>query len=76
MKKTYPELPRWVFEVDEVSANVFQVIGTTKSGHQVSATGSDLDELIEQCRNDARNIEAASPDPNDPMPDIGKAKGF
>ncbi|MCP5443153.1 MAG: hypothetical protein H6968_08985 [Chromatiaceae bacterium] len=59
MKKIYPELPKWEFELDEISANVYEVIGTDKSGHRVSSKGLDLEALIEQCKSDAREIEVA-----------------
>lgn len=58
MKKTYPDLPAWEFELDEVSANVYEVVGTDKLGHKVSSKGVDLDELIEKSRKDAKAIEA------------------
>ena len=58
MKKTYFDLPEWEFELDEISANVYEVIGTDKSGHQVSSKGLNLDEIIEQCKKDAKAIEA------------------
>ena len=60
MKKTYPDLPAWEFQLDEVSVNVYEVVGTDKLGHKVSSKGVDLDELIEKCRKDAKAIEAAS----------------
>ena len=56
MIKTFSELPEWSFELDEISAGVYKVIGTDKSGHVVSATGIDLDELIEQCKRDAQSM--------------------
>ncbi len=56
MIKTFTELPRWNFELDEVSAGVYKVVGSHKSGHTVTATGTDMDELIEQCKNDAQDI--------------------
>jgi hypothetical protein len=69
MIKTFPELPGWYFDLDEISANVYQVIATDKSGHTVSATGTDLDGLIEQCRKGALEIvnsgKASSGTPTD-----------
>ena len=56
MKKRYAELPAWEFELDEISAGVYEVIGRDKAGHRVSAKGVDLDSLVEQCRKDAREI--------------------
>jgi len=60
MKKTYPDLPEWVFELDEISANVYEVVGTDKLGHRVSSKGLDLDEIIELCKKDAKAIDHAS----------------
>jgi len=60
VKKTYPDLPEWEFELDEVSANVYEVVGTDKSGHRVSSKGLNLDEIIEQCKKDAKAIGAGS----------------
>jgi len=56
MKKRYPDLPAWEFELDEVSAGVYEVIGRDKTGNCVSAKGVDLDSLVDQCRKDARRI--------------------
>jgi hypothetical protein len=53
MSKTYPDLPEWHFEVEEVSAGVFEVTGRDRVGHRVSAKGVDPDTLLEQCRRDA-----------------------
>jgi hypothetical protein len=58
VKKTYTDLPEWEFELDEVSANVYEVVGSDKCGHRVSHKGLDLDEIIEQCKKDAAAIEA------------------
>lgn len=43
MKKIFPELPDWTFELDEVSANVYEVLGSDRSGHKVATSGKDLD---------------------------------
>jgi len=60
MKKIYPDLPEWSFELDEVSANVYEVFGTDKFGNIVSSKGIDLEEIIEKCKNNAKEIDAAS----------------
>ncbi len=60
MKKTYSDLPEWSFELDEVSANVYEVVGTDRMGHRVSSTGIDLDQIIEQCKKNARKIGGQS----------------
>lgn len=56
MKKLFPELPDWQFDMDEVSAGVYEVICEDKSGHRVSAKGTDLNALLEQCRKGATQI--------------------
>jgi hypothetical protein len=56
MKKTYPDLPQWTFDIDEVSAGVYEVIGKDTTGHVVSSKGIDVDLLIQECRNDALSI--------------------
>jgi len=57
MIKKYDDLPAWQFKFDEVSANVYEIIGTSELGHKVSAKGLDVDELIEQCKEAAYKIE-------------------
>jgi|HubBroStandDraft_5_1064220.scaffolds.fasta_scaffold1609679_1 hypothetical protein len=41
MKKRFPGLPAWHFDVDEVSAGVYEVIGRDDAGNVVSAKGID-----------------------------------
>jgi hypothetical protein len=57
MIKKYDDLPTWQFEFDEVSANVYEIVGTSEQGHKVSAKGLDVDQLIEQCKESAHKIE-------------------
>ena len=59
MIKTYLDLPEWNFELDEVSANVYEVVGTDKLGHRVSSTGIDLEKIIERCKKNAKKIETS-----------------
>jgi hypothetical protein len=58
MKQQFPELPGWQFDLDEVSASVYEVIGEDRLGHRVSAKGPDPDALLEQCRKDALRMVA------------------
>jgi hypothetical protein len=53
VKKTFSDLPEWIFEMDEISAGVYEVVGHDAAGHYTSAKGIDLDELIEKCRAEA-----------------------
>jgi hypothetical protein len=56
MKREFPDLPTWDFEMDEVSAGVYEVTGRDLAGHRVSAKGIALDNLMEQCRREALRI--------------------
>jgi hypothetical protein len=56
MNKTFPELPGWSFHLEEVSAGVYEVVGTDGFGHRVSSKGIDLDELLRECRESAMKI--------------------
>lgn len=39
----------WSFEVEEISAGVYQVTGRDAVGHSVVATGTDPDALLAEC---------------------------
>jgi hypothetical protein len=56
MKKEFLDLPMWEFEMEEVSAGVYEVTGRDRAGHRVYAKGVDLDSLVEQCRNEALRL--------------------
>jgi hypothetical protein len=58
MRKQFPELPGWQFDLDEVSASVYEVIGEDRFGHRISAKGTDPDALLEQCRKEALRMVA------------------
>jgi DUF917 family protein len=53
MTKRFPELPDWTFEIDEVSAGVYQVTATDSRGRRVQLTGTDYDALIRDARSAA-----------------------
>jgi len=57
MKKKFPELLGWVFEMEETSACVYKVIGKDKYGRKVSRQGTELDELLDECKSDALAIQ-------------------
>lgn len=48
----------WRFRVDEVSWNHYVVEGVDPWGRKVSRSGSDVDELLAACRQDAEEIVA------------------
>ena len=52
MNKTFSDLPGWVFKLDEISANVYEVVGTDELGHKIEKTGINLEELLEECKRD------------------------
>ncbi len=58
--KSFPELPGWTFDVDEVSAGVFRVRGGDQAGRTVETRGVDPDAVLEECKNSALRIQARS----------------
>ena len=56
MKKTFEELPGWIFEMEEVSAGVYEVTGTDSYGRRVQSKGTDLDRLVDECREYASRL--------------------
>lgn len=61
MKRSFQDLPGWTFEIEEVSANVYEIIGKDSVGHRVQLKGSDLDALLADARLSASKIRKASP---------------
>ena len=59
-EKTFPDLPDWTFDVKEVSACVWRVRGIDRAGRSVERTGTDMDEVLDQCRKKAAEIRARS----------------
>lgn len=51
MKKVFPDLPGWSFDIEEVSAGVYIVTGTDGVGRRVEMTGTDVDALLRDVRN-------------------------
>lgn len=60
MKQKFLDLPNWDFDLEEVSAGVYEVVAIDALGHRVSAKGGDLDALVEQCRCEAFQINDSS----------------
>lgn len=58
MKKTFPDLPGWTFDMDEVSASVYKIVGRDRQGHCVSAKGVDFYVILDECRKEAARISA------------------
>lgn len=49
MKKVLAQFPDWEFEIDEVSAGVYQAVGRNKSGDVISFAATDPDEAFQAC---------------------------
>jgi hypothetical protein len=50
----------WVFEVEEISANVYRVTGRDVLGRSVVRTGTDPDLLLAECKRDALEVSGAN----------------
>jgi hypothetical protein len=57
MKHEFSELPAWTFVVDQFSEQIYYVIGKDQTGHQVSAEGVDLEQIMQQCKNYASYVD-------------------
>ena len=55
-KRTYPDLPKWVFDIDEVSAGVYEVVAKDDLGHEISEQGIDVADAIENCKRRAKEL--------------------
>ena len=62
MIKVHPDLPEWSFEIDEVSAGVYEVTASDKRGRRFSSKGTDPDALLESCRQQAMRLTQAARD--------------
>jgi hypothetical protein len=60
MKQSFPDVPGWTFDIEEVSANVYEVTGTDSVGHRVQMKGTDPDALLEDARKSARRIRESA----------------
>jgi hypothetical protein len=58
VKKTFDDLANWTFEIEEVSANVYQVTATDRVGRRIQVTGLDIDALLADAREGALKIVA------------------
>jgi hypothetical protein len=57
MKQSFDELPDWIFDLEEVSANVYEVTGTDRFGRRVQMKGINPDKLLDDARNGAIQIQ-------------------
>jgi hypothetical protein len=56
MKKAILELPGWSFQVEEVSAGVYEAIGNDSIGHRVASKGTDPAALLKECLESAKKV--------------------
>jgi hypothetical protein len=60
MPRSFPDLPDWSFDADEISPGVYRAFGRDRAGRNVEAFGLDPEVLIEKCRQAALEIMADS----------------
>jgi hypothetical protein len=65
MARSFPELPDWAFEADEVSPGVYRGFGRDRAGRNVEAFCLDSEALIRKCRQAAFEIMAERQKPDD-----------
>jgi hypothetical protein len=58
VKKVFDFLPNWSFDLDEVSAGVYQVIATHVKGCSLEIKGTEPDALMERAVSDAKKIQS------------------
>jgi len=68
MERTFPELPDWSFDADEVSPGVYRAFGRDRAGRNVEAFGLDPEALIRKCRQAAFEIMMQRRNPDDSSP--------
>jgi len=57
MKKKIATLPNWTFDIDEISAGVYELKGRNDLGCTVELSGIDPDDLIAKGISSAENME-------------------
>lgn len=58
MMKVFPDLAGWSFEIDEVSAGVYEVTAKDKRGPRFNRKGIDPDVLLRECHQQAKQLES------------------
>ena len=57
MRVRIDTLPDWTFEIDEVSAGLYELHGAHLSGASINLTGADPDKLIETAKDGANSMQ-------------------
>ena len=62
MRMEYPQLPGWIFEIDEVSAGVYQVNARDEQGRTIQLTDTEpnYEELLARARASAQEMSKRS----------------
>ncbi|WAC21754.1 hypothetical protein OVA24_10190 [Luteolibacter sp. SL250] len=60
--KTFSDAPGWEFRMDEVSANVFVVVGSDAEGRTIEKIGTDPYALLGECHQEAKQISSPQGD--------------
>ncbi|MBN2713729.1 MAG: hypothetical protein JXR97_15025 [Planctomycetes bacterium] len=53
----FNELLDWCFDIDEVSAGVYQVVAKDSKGHLIEMTGVNPDKLLNDCKEKAIAVQ-------------------
>jgi hypothetical protein len=56
LKKVFPDLPGWSFNVIEVSNGVYEVTAEDYAGHRLSETGTDPYKIIDKMKEEAKQL--------------------
>jgi hypothetical protein len=65
MPRSFPELPNWSFDAEEVSPGVYRAFGRDHAGRNVEVCGIEPEVLIEKCYQSALEIAEESGYPSD-----------
>jgi hypothetical protein len=55
---TFDDLPGWTFVTTELSPEKWRVDGVHPDGRSVTRSGTDVELLLVECADDARNLPA------------------
>ena len=59
-QSSFSDLRDWMFEIEEVSAGMFQVKGVDTAGRSVEASGTDPDTVLADCKKAAAEMQGRS----------------
>lgn len=56
MMRRHSGLSKWVFDIDEISAGVYEVVARDANGCTIKRSGTDPEKLMEECTYEAANL--------------------